>query len=242
MTRDLDGAELDRAVAAAWEADVVVLALGGASLWFAGERTEGEGSDSADIALPAAQVRLAEAVVATGIPTVVVLVQGRAYTLPEVVRDAPALLISDYGGPFGLQAVADVLFGTTNPSGKLPYSMPRHGGQVPRLPPPEGWLGLSDATSARAWTSTTWTCPPPPLYPFGHGLSYTTFALSDLAVTPTIDMQGAASVSATVSNTGDRAGATVVQLYLRVNTSGVTRPAQQLAGFPRRPRAGHSRR
>jgi beta-glucosidase len=232
LTRDLDRAELDRAVAAAREADVVVLALGGASLWFAGERTEGEGSDSADIALPAAQVRLAEAVVATGIPTIVVLVQGRAYTLPEVVRDAPALLISSYGGPFGPQAVADVLFGTTNPSGKLPYSMPRHGGQVPvyhhqkagsgyRMPLPPGvdqhYLDL----------------PAIPLYPFGHGLSYTTFALSDLAVTPTIDMQGAASVSATVSNTGDRAGATVVQLYLRVNTSGVTRPAQQLAGFIR---------
>ncbi len=232
LTRDLDRAELDQAVAAAREADVVVLALGGASLWFAGERTEGEGSDSADIALPAAQVRLAEAVVATGVPTVVVLVQGRAYTLPEVVRDAPALLISGHGGPFGPQAVADVLFGTTNPSGKLPYSLPRHGGQVPvyhhqkagsgyRMPLPPGvdqhYLDL----------------PASPLYPFGHGLSYTTFALSDLAVTPTIDMQGAASVSATVSNTGDRAGATVVQLYLRVNTSGVTRPAQQLAGFAR---------
>ena len=232
LTRDLDRTELERAVAAARDADVVVLALGGASLWFAGERTEGEGSDSADIALPAAQVRLAEAVVATGIPTVVVLVQGRAYTLPAVVRDAPALLISTYSGAFGPQADADVLFGTTNPSGKLPYSMPRHGGQIPvyhhqkagsgyRMPLPPG---VDQHYLDR---------PATPLYPFGHGLSYTTFALSDLTLTPTIDTQGAASVSATVSNTGGCAGATVVQLYLRINTSGVTRPAQQLAGFAR---------
>ena len=88
-----------------------VLALGGASLWFVGERTEGENSDSADIALPAAQTELAEAVAATGKPLVVVLVQGRAYALPEVVRNAPAIVVSSYGGPFGPKAVAEVLFG-----------------------------------------------------------------------------------------------------------------------------------
>jgi len=211
---------------------IAVLALGGASLWFAGERTEGEGSDTADIALPASQVRLAEAVAATGTPVVVVLVQGRAYTLPEVVRDAPALLISSYGGPSGPQAVADVLFGVTNPCGKLPYSVPRHGGQVPVYHHQKAGSGYRMSLPPGVDRHYL-DMPATPLYPFGHGLSYTTFSLSDLDVDPEIDMDGTATVSATVTNTGERAGATVVQLYLRVNTSGVTRPAQQLGGFAR---------
>ena len=131
LTKDLGEAEIAAAVSAASEADVVVLALGGASLWFNGERTEGEASDSVDVALPAAQVRLAEAVAATGVPLVVVLFQGRAYSLPPVVQDAAAVVIAPYGGPFGPSAVADVLFGQLNPSGKLPYSIPRHSGQLP---------------------------------------------------------------------------------------------------------------
>src|SRR5262249_44605763 len=131
LTRELGEEALGRAVDAARESDIVVLALGGASLWFAGERTEGEASDTADIALPVAQARLAEAVAATCKPVVVVLVQGRAYALPEAVRDAAAILVSPFGGPFGPQAVADVIFGAVNPSGKLPYSVPRHAGQIP---------------------------------------------------------------------------------------------------------------
>ena len=242
LTQDLGSGELDRAVAAAADADVVVLALGGASLWFQGERTEGEGSDSADIALPAAQVRLAEAVAATGTPMVVVLVQGRAYTLPEVIRDAPALLISSYGGPFGPQAVADVLFGVTNPSGRLPYSVPRHGGQIPVYHHQKAGSGYRMSLPPGVDRHYL-DLPATPLYPFGHGLSYTAFTLSDLRVTGSIDMQGAASVEATVSNVGGRAGVAVAQLYLRVNTSGVTRPAQQLAGFARVDlEAGQSRR
>ncbi len=232
LTRDLTPADLEKAVAAAREADVVVMALGGASLWFNGERTEGEGSDSADIALPAAQVRLAEAVAATGTPLVVVLFQGRAYTLPPVITEAAAIVVAPYGGPFGPQGVAEILYGITDPSGKLPYSMPRFGGQVPvyhhqkagsgyRMPLPPGvdrhYLDM----------------PATPLYPFGHGLGYTTFALSDLVMDSQIDMHGAAAVSASITNTGHRDGVTVVQLYLRVNTTGVTRPAQQLAGFAR---------
>jgi beta-glucosidase-like glycosyl hydrolase len=242
LTRDLGSEAVERAAAAAATADVAVLALGGASLWFNGERTEGEASDSADIALPVAQVRLIEAVAATGTPMVLVLFQGRAYTLPEVAERAAAIVLASYGGPFEPSAVAEVLFGQVNPSGKLPYSIPRHGGQIPvyhhqkagsgyRNPLPPGvsqhYLDL-EAT---------------PRYPFGHGLSYTTFALSDLTVDPKINTDGTAAVSATVTNTGGRAGATVVQLYLRVNTSGVTRPAQQLGGFARVDLApGQSRR
>lgn len=242
LTQDVDEDGLGRAVAAARQADVVVLALGGASLWFNGERTEGEASDSADIALPAAQQRLAEAVAVTGKPVIAVLFQGRAYTLPEAVRDAAAIVIAPYGGPFGPAAVADVLFGAVDPGGRLPYSIPRHGGQVPvyhhqragtgyrnPLPPdvPQHYLDL-EAT---------------PLYTFGHGLSFTEFSLADLEVDPETGTDGAFRASVTVTNDGDRDGMAVVQLYLRVNTSGPTRPAQQLAGFIRTDvAAGASRR
>lgn len=242
LTRDLGQAELDAAVAAASQADVAVLALGGASLWFNGERTEGEGSDSADIGLPEAQVRLAEAVLASGTPVVLVLFQGRAYTLPTSLRSARAIVVASYGGPAGASAVADVLFGTVNPSGKLPYTIPAHPGQVPvyhyqnagsgqRMPLPPGRELLYLDQSAD------------PLYPFGHGLSYTTFELADLTCDAEVRTDGVATVEVTVSNTGSTDGATVVQLYTRVNTTGVTRPAQQLSAFHRvKLAAGTSRR
>ena len=232
LINDLSPEHFDRAVAAAAAADVVVLALGGASLWFNGDRTEGEGSDSADISLPAAQTRLAEAVAATGTPTVAVLTQGRAYALPAAVSSANALLIATYAGPFGPEATADVLFGEVNPSGKLPYSIPRSPGQIPvyhhqrngtgfrnPLPPdvPRHYLDI-DAT---------------PLYGFGRGESYTSFELADLTCPTTVDTAGSVQISATVRNTGERDGATIVQLYASAESVGVTRPAQQLVGFHR---------
>jgi beta-glucosidase len=242
MTRPLGQEVLDQAVDAARQADVVVLALGGASLWFTGERTEGEDSDSADIALPIAQTELAEAVAATGTPLVVVLVQGRAYTLPEVVRDAAAIVMSSFGGPYGPKAVAEVLFGTVNPSGKLPYSIPRHGGQIPVYHHQKAGTGYRSPLPGHL-TRHYLDVEATPLYAFGHGLSYTDFTLSDLACALEVDTAGTVSIGATVTNTGAVTGATVLQLYLRVNTSGVTRPAQQLAGFHRVELApGESRR
>jgi hypothetical protein len=158
------------------------------------------------------------------------------------VRNAAAIVVAPYGGPFGPQAVAEVLFGAVNPSGKLPYSVPRHTGQIPvyhhqkagtgyrnPLPPGVGQHYLDMAAT--------------PLYPFGHGLSYTDFTLGDLRSDTEVDTAGVARIGATVSNTGRVGGAAVVQLYLRVNTSVVTRPAQQLAGFFRvELAAGESRR
>ena len=232
LTQDLGDEAIQRAVAAAREADVVVLALGGASLWFTGERTEGEASDTADITLPAAQVRLAEAIAATGTPMVVVLVQGRAYALPQVIQDAAAIVIAPYAGPFGNRSIADVLFGTVNPSGKLPYSLPRHSGQLPVYHHQKAGSGYRNPLSPGVMQRYL-DLEATPLWPFGHGLSYSTFALSDLDCGPDIDTEGTARISATVANTGDRDGAVVVQLYLRVNTVGVTRPAQQLGGFAR---------
>ncbi|MDQ0957347.1 beta-glucosidase-like glycosyl hydrolase [Streptomyces sp. B4I13] len=233
---------LDRVVAAARRSDVVVLALGGASLWFTGERTEGEASDSADISLPPAQVALAEAVAATGKPLVVVLVQGRAYALPEAVRNAAAVVVAPYGGPFGPTAIAEVLFGAVNPSGKLPYSIPRHTGQIPVYHHQHAGTGYRNPLPPgvdRLYLDLEAT----PQYPFGHGLSYTGFALDDPSGDTRIDMDGSARISATVTNTGAADGTAVLQLYVRASASGVTRPAQQLAGFARvELTAGESRR
>ena len=223
---------LARATALAEAADVVVLALGGASLWFNGERTEGEGSDSADVSLPSGQVELAKAVIAVGKPVVVVLFQGRGYALPPEITEAAAVVVAPYGGPHGPRAVAEVLAGEVNPSGHLPYSVPRHSGQLPvyhhqrngsghrsPLPPavPHHYLDL----------------PATPQYPFGSGSSFTRFELGELHSSPTVDTDGALEVSVRVTNAGDREGATVVQLYGQLRSSGVTRPSQQLLGFAR---------
>ncbi|HEY9309264.1 MAG TPA: glycoside hydrolase family 3 N-terminal domain-containing protein [Microbacterium sp.] len=232
LTTDLGEDAIADAVAAAAASDVVVLALGGASLWFNGERTEGEASDSADIALPAAQVRLAEAVAATGKPIVAVLVQGRAYTLPQVIQDAAAIVVSSYGGPFGPAAVADVLFGEVNPSGKLPYSIPRHTGQIPVYHHQRAGTGYRNPLPPDVDRHYL-DMPATPLYTFGHGLSYTEFVLSDLVADAEMTTSGSVRIAATVENAGERSGDTVVQLYARVNTVGATRPAQQLAGFAR---------
>ncbi|WP_425826636.1 glycoside hydrolase family 3 N-terminal domain-containing protein [Streptomyces fractus] len=242
LTRSLGDDAVERAVRIAREADVVVLALGGGSLWFTGERTEGEASDTADIALPAAQTALAEAVAATGKPIVAVLVQGRAYALPEAVRNAAAIVVAPYGGPFGAKAISDVLFGTVNPSGKLPYSVPRHSGQLPLYHHQKAGSGYRNPLPPSVPTHYL-DLEATPLYPFAHGLSYTEFDLGDGAADATIDTEGTARISATVTNTGAVTGATVVQLYVRVNTKGLTRPAQQLAGFCRVELApGESRR
>lgn len=232
LTKRLSPEHLERAVAAAADADVVILALGGASLWFNGERTEGEGSDSSDISLPAAQVELAEAVAATGTPTVAVLTQGRAYTLPPAVCSANALLVTTYAGPFGPEATADVLFGDVNPSGKLPYSIPRSPGQIPVYHHQRNGTGFRnplppDVPNHYLDTAAT------PLYGFGRGASYTSFLLTDLECDRSTNTHGTVRISATVHNTGDRRGATVIQLYASADGVGVTRPAQQLAGIAR---------
>lgn len=232
LTSELGADQLERAVAAASAADVVVLALGGASLWFNGDRTEGEGSDSADISLPASQTRLAEAIAATGTPLVAVLTQGRAYVLPPAVSSANALLVTTYAGPFGPEAVAEVLCGEVNPSGKLPYSIPRSAGQVPFYHHQRNGTGFRNPLPPdvpRHYLDTAAT----PLYGFGRGESYARFELTDLACDATMDTGGSSRISATLRNAGDRNGAAVVQLYASAQGVGVTRPAQQLVGFTR---------
>ncbi|MGW1271318.1 glycoside hydrolase family 3 N-terminal domain-containing protein [Streptomyces sp. NPDC002491] len=232
LIHELGDEAIAAAVRAAEDSDVVVLALGGASLWFTGDRTEGEDSDTADISLPVVQTRLAEAVAATGKPLVVVLFQGRPYTLPEAVRSAGALVIAPFGGPFGTSAVAEVLFGAVDPSGKLPYSVPRHTGQIPvyhHQPAGTGYRKPVAPHNPHHYLDMTAA----PLYPFGHGLSYTSFELSEVSYGPEVPTDGQLTVSAVAANSGTRSGSTVVQLYVGLRTAGLTRPAQQLAGFER---------
>jgi beta-glucosidase len=236
LTGDATPESLDRARALVDAADVVVLALGGASLWFNGPRTEGEGSDSADISLPRGQVALAEAVAAAaataGKPVIVVLVQGRGYALPSAVLDAPAVVVAPYGGTYGPRAVAQALLGEVNPSGKLPYSIPRHTGQLPVYHYQRNGTGQRQPRPP-AIEEHYLDLPSSPAFPFGFGLSYTRFELGDLQHDETVSTDGSLRVSARVRNAGDRSGAAVVQLYLQLRATGITRPSQQLAGLAR---------
>ncbi|MEX5631506.1 beta-glucosidase family protein [Parafrankia sp. FMc2] len=226
-------ADVPAAVAAARDADLVILALGGRAGWFTPRITEGEGCDTADIDLPAHQVDLARAVAATGTPCVGVVHTGRPMALTALVDRLPTLLCAYYGGPHAATALAEVLFGEVNPAGRLPVSIPRHSGQVPvhsGQPTGTGYR-RTDLDMHQGYQDL----PSTPLFPFGHGLSYTDFTYGDLAVTPDlVDAgTGAVTVEVTVRNSGARAGDEVVQLYLSDQATGVSRPARELVGFTR---------
>jgi beta-glucosidase len=212
------------AVAAAERADAVVLVVG------EHQGMSAEASNRSDIGLPGAQLALARRILATGTPTAVVLMNGRPLALPWLAEHAPAILTAWFLGSEMGPAVADVLFGDHNPSGKLPVSFPRATGQVPiyyahkntgRPPDPDNHF-------TSKYLDVHWT----PQFPFGHGLSYTTFVYDG----PRLDRASIAAgdsltVETTVTNTGSRAGQEVVQLYVRDDVGSVTRPVRQLRGF-----------
>ncbi len=218
-----DDARIAEAVEVARQADVVLLVLG------ENESTCREGwsaehlGDRDTLDLPGRQDDLARAVLATGTPVVVLLLNGRPLSVVELAERAPAILEGWYLGQETGSAVADVLFGDVNPGGKLPITFPRSVGQLPAFynhkpSARRGYLFHSNA----------------PLFPFGHGLSYTTFAYGNLRVTPErIAPDDQAVVRVDVTNTGKRAGDEVVQLYLRDQVSSVTRPVMELKGFRR---------
>jgi beta-glucosidase-like glycosyl hydrolase len=241
ILKDLEDGAFDRAIEAARDADIVVLAVGGASAWFVGDRTEGEASDSLSIELPEVQRRLITAISALGKPTVVVLVHGRPYILPTDLQNANAIVSSSFNGVGGISAIARVLSGDINPSGKLPYTFPRSQGQLPIFHHQRSASGYRSHTP---FGTHYIDGPATPLFPFAFGLSYTTFDLEDLSVSDeSIATDGEATIAATVTNSGDVAGAEVVQLYLQIKTSGVTRADQVLGGFARVELApGESRR
>ena len=195
--------DIPAAVAAARNADVVILAVGGKSAW-SNERTEGESSDTANKDLPPQQVELIHAVAALGKPTVAVISMGGPYALGSVIDKLPAVLTDYYGGPHQAGALADAIFGVTNPGGKLPFTMPRHVGQVP-IHLGQKW-GSGYRRTKEDIHKGYLDMPSTPLFPFGHGLSYTTFAYSPLTLASnSVDVSGEARVSLSVTNSGKRA-------------------------------------
>jgi beta-glucosidase len=224
--------DIPAAVAAARDADIVILYVGGKAGWYGNDLTESEGGDTADIDLPPQQVELVNAVTATGKPTIAVVSMGRPQGLSPVIDHLPAVLTAYFGGPHQGAAIADALFGVTNPGGKLPFTLPRHVGQVPIHHGQKTGSGYrrTKADIHKGYLDM----PSMPLFAFGHGLSYTTFDYSPLQLaSDTVDVSGELRLSLTVTNTGQRRGTEVVQLYAADTATGVTLPAQQLIGFAR---------
>jgi len=217
------------AVEAARRADVAIVAVGGKS-GLMPDCTSGEFRDATDLGLTGVQQELVEAVVGTGTPTVVVLVNGRVFALPWIAEYVPALVEAWLPGEEGGTAIADVLFGSANPAGRLPISMPRSAGHVPVYYNHKSGGGRSQMLGDYSDAPTT------PLFPFGHGLSYTRFTYANLAVEPAAPTTATAlAVQVDVRNDGPRAGDEVVQLYVRDIAGSVTRPVKQLVGFIRVP-------
>ena len=222
----VDGGELDGiadAVAAARDADVVVLALGDRAGLF-GRGTSGEGCDAASLDLPGAQQALLDAVLASGTPTVVTLLSGRPYALGSAVTDAAAIVQTFFPGEEGTGAIAGVLSGRVNPSGRLPVSVPAHPGAQPS----------SYLAAPLASKSGVSNIDPTPAFWFGHGLGYGSFAWEGLTASGTeLATSGEITIGLTVRNTGDRAGGEVVQLYLHDPVASVVRPIRRLIAYQR---------
>ncbi len=222
--------EIEQAVEAARQSDVAIVVVGENEWRTPGKRgTVGEGYDAATLELTGMQQELVQAVYNTRTPTVVVLVNGRPLATRWIAQHVPAILEAWCPGEKGGAAVADVLFGDYNPSGHLPVTIPRHVGQLPvyyNYPP-----------SKKYWLENAWGKPyvdmdPSPLYAFGHGLSYTTFKYSDLEITPSqTGPGGKVNIGMTITNSGNRAGADVVQLYINDPISSVSTPVKELKGF-----------
>lgn len=217
-----DAGGIPAAVAAAAAADRIVLAVGDlAGLFRTG--TVGEGSDVSSLRLPGVQQELLEALLGTGKPVIVVLISGRPYHLGEAFRRVNAVLAAWLPGQGGAEAIADILFGTINPGGKLPLSIPRRAGAMPFF---YNYKLKSAGTPIQPEFGAE--------YPFGFGLSYTSFAFDDFVVeTPRVPMEGEIRLSLRLTNTGTREGDEVVQLYVRDLYASLVRPLRELKGFRR---------
>lgn len=218
-----DRSGFEAAVEAVQGAEVCVAVLGDRAGLF-GEGTSGEGCDASDLSLPGVQGELLDALLATGTPVVLVTVSGRPYAAGDWAERLAAHVQVFFPGEEGGAALASVLLGQVCPSGRLPVQVPRTAGGQPGTYLHAPLAGKSEVSAAD----------PTPLHAFGHGLSYTTFAYADLELSSTtIPTDGEVTLGCSVSNTGSRAGAEVVQLYLQDPVAQVTRPVRQLVGFAR---------
>ncbi|TDK25428.1 glycosyl hydrolase [Arthrobacter crusticola] len=219
----------DEAVAVAGGADVVIAVLGDRAGLF-GRGTSGEGCDVESLALPGVQQQLLDELLATGKPVVVVLLTGRPYALGAAAATAAAIVQGFFPGEEGAAAVAGVLSGRINPSGRLPVSIPGTPGAQPS----------TYLAAPLAQANGVSSIDPTAAFGFGHGLSYTPFLWRDLEATAaTADTDGEVTVSLTVENTGDRDGVEVVQLYLHDPVASVVRPVQRLISYARVPLPAH---
>ena len=241
-SRSRDTASFHEAVEAAAAADAALLFLGEEAI------LSGEAHSRADIGLPGAQAELVARVREAGKPVIAVILAGRPLTLSDIVDRVDAILYAWHPGTMAGPAIVDLLFGAESPSGKLPASFPRMVGQVPihynhkntgKPPSPETVVHIDDIDPSAPQLSLGMTAfhldaGYTPLYPFGHGLSYTTFDYQHIRVDPPeAELTGSVTVSADVTNTGDREADEVVQLYVRDLVGNVTRPVRELKGFRR---------
>lgn len=225
LERDTSG--FAEAVHFAEQADAVVLVLGDRS-GLLPHCTTGETRDSASLRLPGVQNELAQAILATGKPVAVVLITGRPYAIPELAERANAILQAWIPGEEGGMAIAEALFGEINPGGKLPITFPRSVGQVPVF------YNHKPSALRSNWYGNYADESVEPLYPFGHGLSYTTFIYENLSVAPAQATQNeTVNISLEVYNSGERSGDEVVQLYVCDEYASLPRPVKELKGFVR---------
>jgi len=219
----------NEALRIASQADVVVAALGESS------ESSGESSSRSDISIPDVQQRLLKELLKTGKPVVLVLFTGRPLTLTWENENVPAILNVWFGGSEAALAIGDVLFGDVNPSGKLTTSFPRTIGQIPIYYNHKNTgRPLEEGKWFQKYRSNYLDVVNEPLYPFGYGLSYTSFAYSDVKLSaPSLTENGEVTAEVTVTNTGKRDGTEVVQLYIRDKVGSITRPVKELKGFER---------
>ncbi len=239
-----DRSEIPAAIEAAKNSDAVVLVIGGTSSTLSGVGwgkdipndfpTSGEGFDRASLDPPGVQTELIRAIYKTGKPIVLVMVHGRAYSIPWEKEHIPAIVEAWYPGEEGGNAVAKVLFGEVNPSGKLTVSVPQSAGHIPVFynfkPSGRGFYKKpgSPEKPGRDYVFSS----PDPLFPFGHGLSYTEFEYSDLQIQHAkLDMKGELKLSVKVKNVGKLTGKEVVQVYINDKISSITTPVKVLKEF-----------
>ncbi len=218
---------LEEVLKVAADADIIVAALGESS------EMSGESSSRTDLNIPDVQHTLLEALLKTGKPVVLTLFTGRPLTLTWEQENVPAILNVWFGGSEAAYAIGDVLFGDVNPSGKLTMTFPKNVGQIPLFYNHKNTgRPLQEGKWFEKFRSSYLDVDNEPLYPFGYGLSYTTFQYSDIALSASaMGQDGSITAAVTVTNTGKRDGAEVVQLYIRDLVGSITRPVKELKGF-----------